>query len=73
MQSQNDLKAELESTKTELGAKVESLEAEMASKEALHADKVKNLALKHETQLNDLKEKMEATKVNFAQEKTKIE
>ena len=43
MQSQNDLKEELENTKSDLNGKVESLKAEMATKETIHSESIKTI------------------------------
>ena len=48
MDSQKNLKEELENAKADLGGRVESLEAEMALKETAHAQKVKITASEHE-------------------------
>ena len=73
MQSQNELKDELENSKTQFTSKIESLETDIISKETVHAEKVKNLTCEYESQLKDLKDKMEGMKTNFALEKIKLE
>lgn len=73
MDSQKNLKEELENAKSELGSKVTSLEAEMALRETQHAERIKIMTSEHETKLKDLKDKMETMKANLASEKAKLE
>lgn len=73
MDSQKNLKEELENAKSELGSKVTSLEAEMALRETQHAERIKIMTSEHEAWLKDLKDKMETMKANLASERAKLE
>ena len=48
MHSQDELKNELERTKTDLNSKVDTLTNEIATKETQYSDKIKSLSEKHE-------------------------
>ena len=67
------LKKELESSNQELTAKVESLEASLAEKDAVHAEQMRALAEEHEAKVSLLNQKLETLKETFDAEKVKIE